>query len=415
MKILFITHYFQPEPNFFFGLPLAREFVKRGHEVQVITGFPNYPGGRIYDGYKGKLFMRENMEGVEVLRFPLYPSHDQSAVKRILCYLSLSTSMSLFAPFIIKKADIAYVIQGPATLGLPAVILKWFRNIPFVYNIQDVWPDSLLSTGMFKNGFAYKMLHSWCKFNYRNASKNVVISQGMKSLLLDRGVPRNKIEIIYNWCDAIISESKVANRNVADKLGFTGKFNVVFAGNMGGAQALSSVIKAAEIVQRNAPDVQFVMIGSGVEFEPLKKQVKESRLKNVIFHGRKPVEEIGGILKLADVLLVHLRKDPLFEITIPSKTQAYLSLGRPILMCVEGNCADIVKDAGAGFCCEPENPEEIAKEVIKLSKASPKQLCTIGKKGKKYYDDKMSLSTAVDNLEEMFFSVQGKNGEYRKA
>lgn len=383
--------------------------MKRGHEVQVITGFPNYPGGEIYEGYRKKLFMREDMDGIEVLRFSIYPSHDQSSFKRILCYLSLSLSMGFFAPWLIRKADVAYVVQGPATLGWPAILLKVLRKIPFVYNIQDIWPDSLLSTGMFRQGFLYKVLHKWCNLIYKRAAKIVVISEGMKSLLVSRGVSGEKIEIVYNWCDESISEAEVADKSVTDALGFTGKFNIVFAGNMGGAQSLKSVIKAAEIVGKQNSDVQFVLIGSGVEVEDLKKQVEDAGLRNVIFHGRMPVERIGSVLKLADVLLVHLRKDPLFEITIPSKTQAYLSLGRPVLMCVEGDCADIIKRSGAGVCCEPENSLKIADSVIELAEMSQSALEKMGDRGRTFYEENMSLGKAVDHLQDIFLTVIGDN------
>ena len=138
MRILFIAHHFQPEPNFFFGLPFAKELQRRGHQVQVVTGFPNYPGGRLYDGYSIKLMQKEEMEGIPVYRFPLYPSHDRSSFRRILNYTSLAFSLATLAPFFIKPADVAFVVQGPATIGLPAVMSKWLRGIPFVYNIQDL-------------------------------------------------------------------------------------------------------------------------------------------------------------------------------------------------------------------------------------------------------------------------------------
>ncbi len=238
MNILFISHYFQPEPNFFFGLPFAKELVRRGHHVEVLTGFPNYPGGKIYEGYRIRLFQRESMDGISVYRFPLYPSHDRSTLKRILCYSSLAISMTLLAPFIIRKADVAYVVQGPATLGLPAIVLKWLRGIPYVYNVQDLWPDTLMSTGMFKNSFGIRMIHAWCDFVYQRASRITLISNGMKKRLIERGVPAEKLDIIHNWCDDDLIRNEERDEVLAAELGFAGKFNIVFAGNMGKAQAL---------------------------------------------------------------------------------------------------------------------------------------------------------------------------------
>jgi glycosyltransferase involved in cell wall biosynthesis len=405
MRILFITHYFQPEPNFFFGLPFAKELVRRGHSVQVLTGFPNYPGGKIYDGYKNKIIQKEIMDGIPVFRFPLYPSHDRSSFKRILCYSTLSASMSAIAPWMIDSAEVAYVVQGPATLGLPATILKWFRRVPFVYNIQDIWPDSLLSTGMFDGGIACKMLHVWCNYVYKRAAKVTVIAPGMKKLLMERGVPQEKIEVIYNWCDDALIYRGQRNENLAGQLGFAGKYNIVFAGNMGKAQALDAVIEAAALLYTDLPKIQFVFIGSGVEVEKLQALAKQKQLNNVLFLPRKPVSEIGPILCLADILLVHLRKDPLFAITIPSKTQAYLASARPILMAVEGDASELVNQAQAGLSCEPENSQAIAAAVKQVYNMTPSQRHQLGENGRTFYDSRLSFSVAVDKYEKLFESI----------
>lgn len=408
MRILFIVHYFHPEPNFFYGLPFAKELLRRGHQVQVITGFPNYPGGKIYDGYKNKLLQKEIMEGIPVYRFPLYPSHDRSSLKRILCYSSLSVSLAAIAPWVIEPADVAYVVQGPATIGFPAAMLKWLRRIPFVYNVQDMWPDSLLSTGMFDSQPGLKMVHAWCKFIYRQASKITVITPGMKKVLQERGVPEDKIEVIYNWCDdALICRSE-PDEKLARKFGLAGKFNIIFAGNMGAAQAIDKVIEAAALVASQYPEVQFVFIGSGVEVENLKTLARNKHLQNVLFLPRMPVEEIGNVLRLAEVLLVHLRRDPLFAITIPSKTQAYLATGKPILMAVEGDAADLVQKAQAGLSCEPESPQAIADAVGRFYQMQPEQRKQLGVNGMDFYDRELSFAQAVTTYEKIFSAVVKK-------
>jgi colanic acid biosynthesis glycosyl transferase WcaI len=408
MRILFIGHYFQPEPNFFIGLPFAKELQRRGHQVQVVTGFPNYPGGKIYEGYKIKLLQKEIMEGIPVYRFPLYPSHDRSALKRIICYATLSASQAVIAPWVIDTADVAYVVQGPATLGLPAIVIKWLRKIPFVYNIQDIWPDSLLSTGMFDSQLGLKLLHTWCSFVYACAAKITVISPGMKRSLQERGVPEDKIEVIYNWCDDALICRSDPDGTLARKIGLAGKFNIIFAGNMGKAQALDSVIEAAALVAPQYPDVQFVFIGSGVEVENLKALAEKKHLHNTLFLPRMPVEEIGDVLCLAEVLLVHLRRDPLFEITIPSKTQAYLAMGKPILMAVEGDASDLVRKAAAGLSCVPESPEAIANAVGQLYQMTAEQRKQLGFNGMSFYDRELSFAQAVTTYEKIFSTVMAK-------
>ena len=402
MRILFIAHYFQPEPNFFVGLPFAKALQEKGHQVQVLTGFPNYPGGRIYDDYKVKFIQKETIDGVPVIRVPLYPSHNRSSAKRILSYISLSLSQSFIGPFAVKDADVAFVSQGPAAIGLPAIIHKMFRKIPFVYNIQDLWPDTLASTGMFNSKLGYKLVDMWCKHVYKKAAKIVVIAPGMKKKLIERGVPAEKIEVIYNWCDDSLICRQESNQQLAKELGMDGKFNIVFAGNMGKAQALEAVIKAAQILQNDCKDVQFVLVGSGVEVENLKKMTSQLSLENVKFLGRKPITEIGSILRLADVLLVHLRDDPLFRITIPSKTQAYLATGRPIMIGVNGDAADLVENAGAGLRCEPENPQNIAEAVMKFYNMEKGQLLQMGTNGMDFYDQNLSFNVAIKHYLEIF-------------
>ncbi|MCK5563835.1 MAG: glycosyltransferase family 4 protein [Planctomycetes bacterium] len=408
MKILFIEHYFQPEPNFFVGLPFAKALMDAGHEVQVLTGFPNYPGGKIYDGYKVKFMQRETMDGVPVIRLPIYPSHNKSSIKRILSYTSLSLSQSLIGPFAVKDADVAFVSQGPATIGLPAIVHKLFRRIPFVYNIMDLWPDSLASTGMLNNKALLKIVNTWCNFVYKRASMIVAISPGMKQILIERGVPEEKIEVVYNWCDSSLICREEPNQELARELGMDGKFNILFAGGMGKAQAIGSVIEAARLLEKDKPDIQFVFIGSGVEVESLKQRVAELSLSNVIFHPLKPISEIGSILRIADVLLVHLRDDPLFRITVPSKTQAYLATGRPVLMGVKGDASKLVEDAKAGLRCEPENSKDIAEKVLKFYEMDRGDLQEMGDNGMDYYDKNLSFEFASQRYIEIFESVKRK-------
>lgn len=405
MRILFIAHYFQPEPNFFVGLPFAKELARKGHEVQVLTGFPNYPGGKIYDGYHIRFLQKENLDGIPIIRVPLYPSHDRSSIRRTLSYLSLSISQATIGLFAVKNADVAYVSQGPASIGWPAIIHKIFRRIPFVYNIQDLWPDTLLSTGMFANHIGLSMVNAWCKLVYKCAAKITVIAPGMKEILINRGVPANKIDVIYNWCDDALIYRGDKNEQLACSLGMANKFNIVFAGNIGKAQAMWAFLDAAKLLTSDCPDVQFVLIGGGVEVEPLKQKSKDMGLSNVLFLARCPISEIGPILRIADVLFVHLKDDPLFRITIPSKTQAYMAVGRPILMGVKGDATDLVTKANAGLACEPGNPHSIAEAVRKLQAMSHAELTAMGENGRRFYKKELSFEVGTRKYEKILETV----------
>ena len=403
-----LTQWFDPEPTFK-GLAFARELVRLGHTVQVLTGFPNYPGGTLYFGYKVRLLQRETIDGISIIRVPLYPSHDGSVLKRICNYLSFAFSAALLGPLLVRQADVVYVYHPPATVALPAMMLKLLRGMPFVYDIQDLWPDTLEVTGMLNNQWILKRVDMWCHLTYRCADQIVVLSPGFKKILRERGVPEEKICVIYNWCDEgqiTAEERSVAAQREPE---MAGRFNIVFAGTMGKAQALDSVLEAAELVAARMPQVQFVFIGGGIDVERLKQIKTQKKLDNVLFLPRRPVSKMGSALNLADLLLVHLKDDPLFEITLPSKTQAYLAAGRPILIAVRGDAADLVEKAGAGISCIPEDAVSIAAAVEKLVAMTLEERDEMGRRGAIYYQQELSLAVGVNRFEKLFKAVIQKS------
>jgi colanic acid biosynthesis glycosyl transferase WcaI len=398
MRILMLSQWFAPEP-FFKGLPFAKELAARGHDVEVLTGFPNYPGGKVYDGYRLHLYQREIMYGIRVNRVALYPSHDRSSIKRALNYISFAISASLIGPFIVKKPDVIYVYHPPATVGLAAIVLKWFKRVPFVYDIQDLWPDTLEITDMVRNNYVILLVDKWCNFVYRQAAKIVVLSPGFRMKLLERGVDENKVEVIYNWCDEDNIACGEKDQELATDLGLADSFNVMFAGNIGKGQGLESVLEAAAIIGNEIPGVRFVFVGSGVELSCLMKKAEQMAIRNISFLGQHDIEQMGKILNIADVLLVHLRDEPLFRITVPSKTQAYLCAGKPILMAVKGDAAAIIEEAGAGITCAPGDANALAAAVKELYCTPPSRLEEMGNRGRSYYHQNMSKSASVRKFE----------------
>ncbi len=380
MRILLLSQFFDPEPDFK-GLPFARELARRGHEVEVLTGFPNYPGGKVYPGYRVRPWQRETMDGIRVNRVPLYPSHDKSALRRIANYAGFALSASVLGPFLVKRPDVVYAYHPPATISLPAFVLRALRGCPLVYDVQDLWPDTVAASGMMRDGRLFSLLDRWCRWVYSRVDRLVVLSPGFRKTLIERGIPSEKIDVIYNWADEDRLRSAPRDDDLAARLGMAGRFNVVFAGTMGIVQALDTVLEAARICAATLPQVQFVFVGSGVDKERLERLSAERRLPNVLFLPRQPIEAIGAVLSLADVLLVHLKDDPLFRITIPSKTQAYLSLGRPILMAVAGDAADLIAEVQAGLVVPPENPAALAAAVRRLRIMDCRLRENMGKRG----------------------------------
>jgi glycosyltransferase involved in cell wall biosynthesis len=404
-RVLLLTQWFDPEPTFK-GLVFARELVRQGFDVEVVTGFPNYPGGKVYAGYKIKLIQRECIDGVQITRLPLYPNHDQSAIKRVLNYASFAASALVYGLFMAKRADVMYAYHPPLTVGVAASLIRWVRGIPLVYDIQDMWPDTLRATGMLNNPRALALVGRVCNWVYKRVDQLVVLSPGFKRLLLQSGVPERKIDVIYNWAD----ESALMSPVGAVPAAFPGadRFRVVFAGNMGKAQALDAVLDAAAILQARGSRASFVMLGGGVEVSRLKTRVLEMKLSNVVFFPPVPMTEVGTVLAAADVLLVHLRKDPLFEITIPSKTQAYMAVGKPLLMAVNGDAADLVRQAQCGLTAESENPLALVDAVEALAVMSADELKTMGKNASSFYREALGLQVGAAKFAAVFESLSHK-------
>lgn len=400
IRVLLLTQWFDPEPTFK-GLVFARELVRQGFEVEVLTGFPNYPGGKLYPGYRIKWLQREVIDGVQITRVPLYPNHDQSAIKRVFNYASFAASSLLYGLFMAKRADVIYAYHPPLTVGVTAGLLRLLRRIPVVYDVQDMWPDTLRATGMLNNARALGVVAAVCRWVYRRVDHIVVLSPGFKRLLAERGVPESKLEVIYNWAD----EAALAAPQgcVPSELAEGGPaFHILFAGNMGKAQALDSVLKAASLLQERGSRVRWVMLGGGVEVPRLKQRAADMQLKNMVFLPPVPMAEVGAYLNVADALLVHLRKDPLFEITIPSKTQAYMAVGKPVLMAVDGDAADLVRQSSSGVVAESENPEALADAAESMASLNVDELASMGQRAQAYYRQHLALQVGVGRFGAVF-------------
>jgi len=406
MRILLLTQWFQPEPTFK-GLPFAQELAARGHDVGVLTGFPNYPGGEVYPGYRIRPWVREQIDRVSILRVALYPSHDKSGFRRALNYVSFAISAAAIGTALIRRPDVVYVYHPPATIGFAATVIGFFRKVPFVYDVQDLWPDTVALSGMMSSPASFTLLDKWCKFVYRCARHIVVLSPGFKQQLVRRGVPPDKIDVIYNWCDETTIQPTTADPELASRLGLSDGFNVMFAGTMGTVQALDAVLEAAALCRQTLPNVQFVFVGGGVDRNRLEKKAADLELTNVRFLPRQPMSAMGAVLGLADVLLVHLKNHPVFSITIPSKTQAYMASGKPVLMAVRGDAAQLVIQSGGGLVCEPENPKSIAETVARFAVMSPEQRRSMGEAGKKYYDEQLCMKAGVTKFEALFARICG--------
>lgn len=399
VRVLIVTQWFDPEPTFK-GLAFARELSRQGFDVTVLTGIPNYPTGRIYPGYHMRLLQRELIDGVRIYRVPLFPSHDDSALRRALNYASFAASSLLCGLFVARRADVIYVYHPPLTVGVSGALIGAFSGKPVVYDVQDMWPDTLRATGMVGSTRLLGALARVCRWVYGRARLIAVLSPGFKRLLVERGVAPDKVHVIYNWAD----EASIQSAADRSPTGFPAadRFRLLFAGNMGAAQALDKVLDAAVLLQRRGSRVTIVLMGGGMETQRLRDRTRELQLDNVVFLPAVPMTEVGAYLAAADALLVHLRDDPLFTITIPSKTQAYMAAGKPILLAVRGDAAELVETSGGGVTAAPENAAALADAADALSRLPAERLAAMGRQGRDYYHEHLAIEKGVASFGRLF-------------
>lgn len=394
MRILLLTQWFDPEPTLK-GLAFAQALSRRGHQVHVVTGFPNYPGGRLYDGYRLKLLRRERHGDVRVWRVPLFPSHDTDKWGRLANYLSFMFS-ALVAGLFVRRPDAIYAYHPPLTVGIAARILGVLRRAPVLCDVQDLWPDTLLATGMVSSRRLLALVGAAARWTYGGMAAIAVLSSGFRDALAARGHHPSRLLCIPNWAPQDLDRLEVGPpQSRAEPI------RVMFAGNMGKAQGLGAVLDAIEIV--NASDrgaATFVFLGGGLEREALEASAGERGLANASFLPAVPLDAVQPYLAAADVLLVHLADDPLFAITIPSKTQAYLAMGRPIVMAVRGDAAALVTEARAGVCACPGDPHSIAQAVLSLARMSHAERVAMGQRGRAYYEARLSFAVGSQRFGE---------------
>jgi glycosyltransferase involved in cell wall biosynthesis len=406
VRILYLNQTYVPEPAKLFT-DLVQTFERRGHTVTVLTGFPNYPAGKIYPGYRQRLWQAETIEGTRVLRMPLYPDHSQSAIRRALNYASLSLSTTCIAPWVVPPFDVIFGVR-PITLGLPAWFLGWLRRKPFVVDIADMWPETLSATGMLTSRFAHGLVEKAANLVCRQAGAVRVISPGFRENLVGKGIPRQKVHVIPDWVDTDTYYPKPPDAEWARELGLAGRFNVLYAGTVGLSQGLESALDAAAMLA-DLPQVQFVFSGGlGVARDQLRATAEQRGLNNVRFLGFFPEHKMSDLYALTDVLLVQLRETPLSRITIPHKIYAYMAVGKPILAAIVGDTRDAVLAAQAGLACPPCNPQEVAATVRAFWGMSADQRQQMGRNGRKAAEELYSTPRLTAQVAQLVEDVAAR-------
>ena len=402
-NILILTQWFGIPGFWLLVRDLAKHLEKNGYHVEVLTAVPyRLTTGKICDGYKIRFRQTEWEDGIKIVRLPLYINQSKSGLRRMLCYGSFRLSAATIGQFGLTRPDIVFCYNLP-TLGRAARLFRFFRGAKLVYMIEDLWPESVTESGMMaKSRLLTSILSKWSDRFYRSADALTVLSPGFKRNLVARGVPEEKIEVVYNWTDERNEPPKRKIRRDGDP------FVVAFAGNLGVMQGLDVVIDAATLAREKGIPVQFRLIGEGVESARLKKVVSERNLTNVEFTGRIPSSEVNNTLSDADALLVHLKRLDLFKITIPSKTQSYLFAGKPILCGLEGDAADLIQKADAGIRFEPTDSAGLLEAVERMIHLPPEELERMGASGRSFYDAHLSLNAGCQRIETLFDRLLGE-------
>ena len=384
MRILFLSHYFPPEVN----APASRtyehckQWVQDGHEVTVVTCAPNHPRGTVYEGYRNKLLHREEMHGIQVIRIWTYVTANEGFLKRTLNYLSYMAAAVLVAPFL-SNFDLILSTSPQFFNGLAGYLVSRLKRIPWILEIRDLWPESIVAVGAITNRPIIRLLEGLELFAYRKADHLVVVTDSFKAHMLTRGIPAEKVTVIKNGVDfSLYKKTLQGSSELSCKLGLEGKFVASYVGTHGMAHHLETVLDAArELTEWK--NIVFLLIGDGAERSRLVTIRDEMKLSNVIMLDQQPKEMMPELWSLSSVSLVLLKRSDLFKTVIPSKIFESMAMEKPVILGVEGESAELVMSAGGGICIEPESARDLASQVLKLSR-DPAICQELGVSGRRY-------------------------------
>jgi glycosyltransferase involved in cell wall biosynthesis len=367
MHIIFLSHNFPPEVNALATRTFehCKYWVKNGHKVTVLTCFPNFPEGRVYKGYKRKLFQWEEAEGIRILRVWTYVAPNQGILKRTLSYFSYVIS-SLLGVVLIKKGDLVISSTPQFFSAVAGYFFSRLSRLPHFLEVRDLWPESIVAVGALKNRNAIRILEWLESFMYLSSKKIIVVTDSFKRELLKKGVPADKIEVVKNGVDLDFFRPDIDAAKQKEELGLKGKFLVSYIGTIGMAHALMQVLELAELTRDNR-EIVFLLVGTGAEKGALMEAKRKRRLENVIFADKQSKDNIVNFYAMSDVCLVTLKNAPLFKTVIPSKVFEIMAMGKPVLLGVDGEVRELVAGrARAGIYFRPEDIRDFHEKLMLL-------------------------------------------------
>lgn len=398
MNVLVVSQYFWPEV--FRINDLVEGLIERGHEVTVLTGKPNYPDGSFFPGYGFFGPMRQKYKGASVLRVPLVARGDGRGRRLALNYASFVLFAGLLGPVLCRgKVDVVFVFEpSPITVGLPAILMKRLKHAPLMFWVQDLWPESIAAASTLKSERVLNWVGHLVRYIYRRCDRVLVQSRGFVDRVKSRGARPEDVLYYPNWAETLyrpveVEEDAPENREVPEG------FRVVFAGNIGAAQSFETILAAARIL-RDRPDIHWVIVGEGRQRKWVEEQVRKLGLQRCVhLIGKRPMESMPRYFALADALLVSLRRELIFALTIPGKVQSYLACGRPMIAAIDGEGARVVEEAGCGATAPAEDPEALARAVLDLYEATPEERGEMGRRARAYFEEHFERERLLDRLE----------------
>lgn len=390
MKILVVCQHYWPEP--FPLTDVCEALAERGHTVHIVTDVPNYPMGYIYPEYtKGQNRIQER-NGVKIFRtFTI--GRRNNTIFRMLNYFSYAISSTLFVKKLKEDYDVVFTNQtSPVMMVNAAMAYAKKQNKKTVLYCMDLWPASLAAGGVKETSVIYKIFGVISKYLYRKADCIMITSQMFRDYFKNEfGISDEKIDYLPQYADSIFSQKLTADSKDSEFI------DLVFAGNIGVAQSIQTILNAAKILQ-SYEKLRWHIIGDGSELENLKNMAQQLGLSNVIFHGRKPIEEMPQYYSMADAMLVTLTSDPFISLTLPAKVQSYMAAGKPVLAAANGEIPKVIKDSGCGFCAAAEDAKGLADEVVRFLEYSEKEI--LGKNASEYYKNHFTKDMFLDKLEQ---------------
>ncbi len=406
MRILFLSHYFPPEVN----APATRtyehcrEWLQQGHDVTVISCVPHHPMGKAYPGYRNRLFQVEEKDGIRAIKVWTYITANEGFIKRTWNYVFYMLMAVFVAPFV-GKADVVISTSPQFFNGLAGYFVSRIKRVPWVLEIRDLWPESILTVGAITNRQVIRILEYLEMFAYRKADRIVPVTDAFKTYMVGKGIDENKIQVVTNGVSLDFYKPQDKSHALAKELGVEGKFVAAYVGTHGMAHHLETILEAAE--QCESQDIVFLMVGDGAERERLLSMKYDLSLNNVVMVHQMPKDKMPALWSITDASLVLLKKSDLFKSVIPSKIFESMAMQCPVILGVEGEVKGIIEQAEAGISIEPESASELMQAVTKLHH-DHKLTEKMGENGRKYVSEKYNRVVLARSFEDLMIGLCSK-------